>query len=78
MTIDVDDCSDKSIIEIDKAFSNLKSLKLDPMTSKKFTNGASIEYKTNSDGLYKVYNFKDIFLGLGLIENRMLKSKQLV
>ena len=78
MTIDVDDCSDKSIIEIDKAFSNLKSLKLDPMTSKKFTNGASIEYKTNSDSLYKVYNFKDIFLGLGLIENRMLKSKQLV
>ena len=78
MTIDVDDYSDKSIIEIDKAFSNLKSLKLDPMTSKKFTNGASIEYKTNSDGLYKVYNFKDIFLGLGLIENRMLKSKQLV
>ena len=78
MTIDVDDYSDKSIIEIDKAFSNLKSLKLDPMTSKKYTNGASIEYKTNSDGLYKVYNFKDIFLGLGLIENRMLKSKQLV
>jgi len=78
MTIDVDDYSDKSIIEIDKAFSNLKSLKLDPMTSKKFTNGASIGYKTNSDGLYKVYNFKDIFLGLGLIENRMLKSKQLV
>jgi len=78
MTVDVDDCSDKSIIEIDKAFSNLKSLKLDPMISKKFTNGARIEYKTNSDGVYKVYNFENIFLGLGSINNKILKSKQLV
>ena len=78
MTIDVDDCSDKSIMEIDKAFSNLKSLKLDPMISKKFTNGARIEYKTNPDGVYKVYNFENIFLGLGSINNKILKSKQLV
>ena len=78
MTIDVDDYSDKSIIEIDKAFSNLKSLKLDPMISKKFTNGARIEYKTNPDGVYKVYNFENIFLGLGSINNKILKSKQLV
>jgi tRNA pseudouridine55 synthase len=78
MTVDVDDCSDKSIMEIDKAFSNLKSLKLDPMISKKFTNGARIEYKTNPDGVYKVYNFENIFLGLGSINNKVLKSKQLV
>ena len=78
MTVDVDDCSDKSIMEIDKAFSNLKSLKLDPMISKKFTNGARIEYKTNPDGVYKVYNFENIFLGLGSINNKILKSKQLV
>ena len=78
MTVDVDDCSDKSIMEIDKAFSNLKSLKLDPMISKKFTNGTRIEYKTNPDGVYKVYNFENIFLGLGSINNKILKSKQLV
>lgn len=78
MTVDVDDCSDKSIIKIDKAFSNLKSLKLDPMISKKFTNGARIEYKTNPDGVYKVYNFENIFIGLGSINNKILKSKQLV
>ncbi len=78
MTVDVDDCSDKSIMEIDKAFSNLKSLKLDPMISKKFTNGARIEYKTNPDGVYKVYNFENIFIGLGSINNKILKSKQLV
>jgi tRNA pseudouridine55 synthase len=78
MTVDVDDCSDKSIMEIDKAFSNLKSLKLDPMISKKFTNGVRIEYKTNPDGVYKVYNFENIFLGLGSINNKILKSKQLV
>ena len=32
----------------------------------------------NQDGIYKVYNSMNTFLGLGLIENKALKSKQLV
>ena len=77
-SIDIDSCSYKSIIDIDKAFSNLKSLQLDSINSNKFSNGAIVKDPINQDGIYKVYNSMSTFLGLGLIENKALKSKQLV
>ena len=75
---DIDSCSYKSIIDIDKAFSSLKSLQLDSINSNKFSNGAIVKDPINQDGIYKVYNSMSTFLGLGLIENKALKSKQLV
>ena len=77
-SIDIDSCSYKSIIDIDKAFSSLKSLQLDSINSNKFSNGAIVKDPINQDGIYKVYNSMSTFLGLGLIENKALKSKQLV
>jgi len=75
---DIGSCSYKSIIDIDKAFSSLKSLQLDSINSNKFSNGAIVKDPINQDGIYKVYNSMNTFLGLGLIENKALKSKQLV
>ena len=75
---DIGSCSYKSIIDIDKAFSSLKSLQLDSINSNKFSNGVIVKDPINQDGIYKVYNSMSTFLGLGLIENKALKSKQLV
>jgi len=75
---DIGSCSYKSIIDIDKAFSSLKSLQLDSINSNKFSNGVIVKDPINQDGIYKVYDSMNTFLGLGLIENKALKSKQLV
>lgn len=63
---------DKKIISIEKLFSKNKSIKLDNKKVKHFLNGVKIT-QNYDNGIYKIYNENNEFIGIGCIENKLLK-----
>ena len=61
-----------NLITIEKIFKNCNSIKLNDKKIKLFLNGVQLtqEYK---DGIYKIYDEKQQFIGTGTIKNKLLK-----
>ena len=60
------------IISIEKLFDKNNSIKLDNKRLEHFLNGVKITQKYEN-GIYKIYNEKNNFIGIGIIENNLLK-----
>lgn len=62
----------KQIIPIEKIFENTPTIILDNRKLRLFLNGVMLT-QANKDGVYKIYNEKDEFIGTGTIKNNLLK-----
>ena len=60
------------IISIEKLFNEKIGIKLDNKKLKLFLNGVRIT-QTLNDGIYKIYTENKIFVGIGVVENQLLK-----
>lgn len=60
------------IISIEKVFDEKNSIKLDDKKLQLFLNGVKLTQKYD-DGIYKIYNENREFIGIGVIEKRLLK-----
>lgn len=64
--------NDKKIISIEKIFENNKSIKLEDKKLQHFLNGVKLTQKYE-DGIYKIYDKNNNFIGIGIIEKELLK-----
>lgn len=62
----------KTIIILEKLFEKIPSIKLDNRKLGLFLNGVMLTQKQN-EGVYKIYNQKDEFIGTGTIKDNLLK-----
>ena len=60
------------IISIEKLFDEKNSIKLDDKKLQLFLNGVKLTQNYN-DGIYKIYDKNEQFIGVGIIENKLLK-----
>lgn len=60
------------IISIEKLFKENKSIKLENKKLELFLNGVKLTQKSE-DGIYKIYDENNNFIGIGIIENNLLK-----
>ncbi len=82
-SISIDEVKEKEIsyieskfISIEQAFSKIPEIMLDTKRTKHFLNGVKIT-QNNIDGVYRIYENNE-FLGLGLIENKLLKRDVII
>lgn len=61
----------KSILTAEEVFKECPKIDLDERKKELFLNGVKLTYKLD-DGIYKIY-YNTEFIGLGLIENKLLK-----
>lgn len=66
----------RKIIPIEKVFSELPKLNLNNRKTQLFLNGVKLTYELKS-GVYRIYN-NQTFLGLGIIENSLLKRDVII
>lgn len=73
----LDDVKNKNVqvINIEEIFKKQPYIKLNDKETKHFLNGVKISIN-KVDGLYRIYN--NIFLGLGIIENNLLKRDVII
>ena len=62
----------KTIITLEKLFEKIPSIRLDNRKLELFLNGVMLKQKQN-EGVYKIYNQKDEFIGTGTIKDNLLK-----
>ena len=62
----------KTIITLEKLFEKIPSIKLDNRKLELFLNGVMLTQKQN-EGVYKIYNQKNEFIGTGTIKDNILK-----
>ncbi len=62
----------KTIITLKKLFEKIPSIRLDNRKLELFLNGVMLTQKQN-EGVYKIYNQKDEFIGTGTIKDNLLK-----
>ena len=62
---------EKKLITLEQFFNKCKKINLNEKNLKKFLNGAKIN-NSNQDGIYRIY-CNDIFIGIGVIKNSLLK-----
>jgi len=74
----ISDVTKQDIISIETAFKIFKRISINSNEAKKFINGVKIPISNISDIILRVFNEKDIFLGIGEIKDNNLKHKQLV
>lgn len=60
------------IISIEELFKNKEAIKLNQKEIKMYLNGVKLN-RNEIDGVYRIYDFNNKFLGLGVIENSKLK-----
>lgn len=61
-----------NIITIEQYFSDIKSIELDERKMQLFLNGVQLTFNFE-DGLYKIYNKNNVFIGIGKIKENLLK-----
>lgn len=61
-------------ISIEKVFSEKKSITIDESKLNHFLNGVKLFFNLE-DGLYKIYDQKNKFIGIGSLKNHLLKRK---
>ena len=62
----------ENLVSVEEAFKDNLSIKLNEKDIKLFLNGVMLTNK-NIDGLYKIYNGLNEFIGLGLVKDNLLK-----
>lgn len=62
----------KTIITLEKLFEKIPSIRLDNRKLELFLNGVMLTQKQN-EGVYKIYNQKNEFIGTGTIKDNLLK-----
>ena len=62
---------ENKIISIEEIFKNKSKLELNDRKLELFLNGVQLTYELN-DGVYRIYN-NSIFIGLGIVKNKLLK-----
>ena len=72
------DLKKENIINIEDAFTNFDNIKLNNNDIKRFTNGVVISELQEKDGIYRVFNLNNDFIGIGETKDSFLKHKQLV
>ena len=72
------DILEENIISIEDAFKNLNKITIQPLDEKKFINGVTISEFNNKDDIYRVFSKNNTFIGIGEINKKNLKRKQLV
>ena len=72
------DLKKENIIKIEDAFTNFNNIKLNNTDIKRFTNGVVISVLEEKDGIYRVFNLNNDFIGIGETKDGFLKHKQLV
>ena len=72
------DLKKENIIKIEDAFTNFNNIKLNNTDIKRFTNGVVISELEEKDGIYRVFNLNNDFIGIGETKDSFLKHKQLV
>jgi tRNA pseudouridine55 synthase len=72
------DLKKENIINIEDAFTNFNNIKLNNTDIKRFTNGVVISELEEKDGIYRVFNLNNDFIGIGETKDSFLKHKQLV
>lgn len=75
--IDNKDFINNKIISIEKIFNEKNSIKLDNRKLQLFLNGVRLTQKFD-DGIYKIYNESNDFIGIGVVENQLLKRDIIV
>ena len=64
----------KTIITLEKLIEKIPSIRLDNRKLELFLNGVMLTQKQN-EGVYKIYNQKDEFIGTGTIKDNLLKRE---
>ena len=72
------DLKKENIIKIEDAFPNFSIVNLSNDNLKKFINGLEINDTEEKEGLYRVFDLNNGFIGIGEIKDNALKHKQLV
>ena len=72
------DLKKENIIKIEDAFPNFSIINLSNDNLKKFINGLEINDIEEKEGLYRVFDLNNDFIGIGEIKDNALKHKQLV
>ncbi len=62
----------ENIITIEEIFKDKSQIKLTQKQLEQYMNGVKIDTE-KEDGIYKIYNMDNIFIGLGIVENNKLK-----
>ncbi len=68
----------RHIIPIEDAFQNLETLELNSNELKFFSNGRKLINRTELTNIYKIIDQNNTFIGIGEVDNKCLKHKQLV
>ena len=63
---------DKHFINIENYFNNLENIKLNNKKLELFFNGVQLSFDLN-DGIYKIYDMQNKFIGLATLKNKLLK-----
>ena len=63
---------EKKVITIQELFKNKDSIKLNDRKLELFLNGVRITQELK-DGIYKIYNKNNDFIGIGIVGNQLLK-----
>lgn len=72
----IEQIAEEKIISIEKACTFKPKIELDDKTKEKFLNGVKLNFNMEN-GVYRIYN-KEIFLGLGVINNNILKRDVII
>ena len=68
---------DKYLLKTEDVFNNLKKINLNKRKEELFLNGVKLIFELE-DGLYNIYTSNDEYLGIGIIENNLLKRDVIV
>lgn len=68
---------EQKIISIEKIFENKNKVVLNNKKLELFLNGVKLN-STLEDGICKIYNDKDIFLGIGIVKENKLKRDVII
>lgn len=66
------DTIEEKLITMEEVFSNLNKLKLTDRKKELFLNGVMLTFNLD-DGVYNIYDSENIYIGLGIIKNNLLK-----
>ena len=68
---------ESKIISIEKLFENKNKIELDERKMQLFLNGVKITQNLEND-LYRIYNKNKEFIGIGIVENKLLKRDVII
>ena len=64
----------QEILTIEQIFNSNEKIKLDDIKLHHFLNGVKLNF-VFKDGLYRIYDLKNEFIGLGIVKNKLLKRE---